>query len=56
LYEYIDAGETVVKSYTTFLAEIPADYNGVADIEMTGSAIVVTEHGDNPRTIEITLD
>ncbi len=56
LFEYIDAGETIEKSYTNFLAEIPADFKGVAKIEMTGSAIIVTERSDNPRTIEIQHD
>ncbi|MFC1694274.1 hypothetical protein ACFL1R_12290 [Candidatus Latescibacterota bacterium] len=32
IYEYIDAGQTIEKSYVVFLTKIPADYNGVAEL------------------------
>ncbi len=53
LFEYIDAGETITKSYTAFLAEIPGDYRGVAGITHTDGRIVLRERGDNGRVIEL---
>ena len=43
LYEYLDAGETVAKSFAAFLLEVPADYRGVHDIEYDGKRITVRE-------------
>lgn len=45
LYEYIDAGQTVVKSYTMFLAKIPAGYPGVQDVKIRNGDIVITGQG-----------
>lgn len=51
LYEYIDAGETVKKSYVGFLAHIPDDYEGVADVKYgTGRLTLVERRKPNPRT------
>ena len=44
LCEYCDAGQTIVKSYLMFLSEIPAQYNGVGNIEYSGCTIVIKEH------------
>ncbi|MBT4482949.1 MAG: hypothetical protein HOC71_04640 [Candidatus Latescibacteria bacterium] len=54
LYEYIDAGETVIKSYVAFLSVIPADYQGVGDIDYMKGTIVLKEKGEN-RDRDITL-
>ena len=43
LYEYLDAGETAVKSYAVFLLEIPADYRGIHDIAYDGGRLVIHE-------------
>ncbi len=43
LYEYIDAGETISKSYTAFLVEIPKDYRGVAAIDIKEGEITLKE-------------
>jgi len=43
LYEYIDAGQEIVKSYVAFLAEIPADYRGVDGIEYGDGRLVIRE-------------
>ncbi len=45
LYEYIDAGQTVVKSYTMFLARIPAGYPGVRDVQLRNGDIVIKGQG-----------
>jgi hypothetical protein len=45
LYEYLDAGQTVSKSYICFLIPIPADYKGVGSLEYDGKQVALTEHG-----------
>ena len=56
LYEYIDAEESIVKSYTMFLALIPTDYRGVADIGFGDGVITLKEHGgDTSRDIVVSL-
>jgi len=55
LFEYIDAGQTITKSYVAFLAKVPKDYRGVASIEYSEGKIVLTERGEEGgRTIELT--
>ncbi len=57
LYEYIDADETIVKSYTAFLARIPENYKGVNDIQFKDGTIVLKEQGgDVSRDIVVTLN
>jgi len=56
LYEYIDANETSVKSYTAFLARIPGDYKGVTDIQIEDGKITLKERGgDNSRDIVVKI-
>ena len=43
LYEYIDAGQTIKKSYIGFLAHVPRDYEGVAAIEHVPGRISLVE-------------
>lgn len=42
LYEYLDAGETIVKSYTLFLADIPKDCTGVENVGIKNGSIIIT--------------
>ena len=42
LYEYIDANESTVKSYTMFLADIPKDCTGVDNVGVKDGSIVIT--------------
>lgn len=51
LYDFIDAGETISKSFIAFLAEIPDDYKGVGKIEISESIITVKEKSKNSREI-----
>jgi len=53
LYEYIDAGQTIVKSYTLFLAETPESFDGVGEISMKNGTIVIRERGERGRTITV---
>ncbi|MBI3865463.1 MAG: hypothetical protein HY290_26610 [Planctomycetia bacterium] len=53
-YEYLDADEAVSKSYLSFLARVPADFEGVGELRFEGGAIRLREKRDvNPRRIEI---
>ncbi len=45
VFAYLDAGETVTKSYTAFLAEIPGDYHGVEEVSLRDGDIVIRERG-----------
>ncbi len=54
IYEYINTAETITKSYTVFLAEIPADFTGVGDVKAVNGRITVTEReGGNGHKIVI---
>ncbi len=46
LYEYIDAGETSIKSYTLFLGEIPHNYSGVGELAGENGVITMKESKD----------
>jgi hypothetical protein len=54
-YEYIDADQTIEKSYTAFLSRIPSDYNGVGAIQFTDSTLILKEHGNNSRDIIVKI-
>ncbi len=43
IFEYIDAGQTVARSYANFLCEIPSDYRGVAGITYAGGQLTLRE-------------
>ena len=55
LFEYIDAGQTIMKSYTAFLAKTPADYKGVREITLSGGEIVLKEQGASGRENRIKI-
>jgi hypothetical protein len=55
IYDFIDAGEILSKSYTVFLAKIPSDYKGVDKIEITGSSLTLKEKKSPSRNIVIQL-
>jgi hypothetical protein len=48
LYELIDLDDTIVKSYYTFLSEVPVDYQGVESVTLDGRKIKVEEYGHDP--------
>lgn len=52
LYDFIDAGETISKSFIAFLTKISDDYKGVGKIEINESMISVIEKGKNSREIQ----
>lgn len=49
IYEYLDAGETAVRSYACFLAEIPADYQGVASLSYAEGRVKLRERDAGPE-------
>ena len=53
LFEYLDTGETVQKSYGMFLLRIPADFRGVARVALEPGRLVVTERGSPARTLSL---
>jgi hypothetical protein len=48
---YLDAGQTVGKSFACFLARIPADYGGVSDIRHDTGSLTLVERGPLQRTL-----
>ncbi|MDE0299320.1 MAG: hypothetical protein OXN17_11860 [Candidatus Poribacteria bacterium] len=54
LYEYIDANETLEKSYIAFLLKIPHDFQGVAEINNNDGILELIERRDpNPRVFSL---
>ncbi len=53
LYEYIDAGQTIAKSYVLFLAATPEAFDGVGDVRWKNGDIVIRERGERGRTITV---
>jgi len=51
IYDFIDAGEIVSKSFTAFLFRIPDDYQGVAKIEFSDSCFRIRENGKKSRDL-----
>jgi hypothetical protein len=53
LYDFLDANETVRRSYAAFLARIPGDFRGVARVGFEPGRIVVVEQGASPRSFVV---
>ncbi len=49
IYAYLDAGETVSKTYACFLIPIPKDYKGVAGLTYTGASVILHERDSGPE-------
>ncbi len=43
LFDYIDAGETIIRRYTAFLIDIPADFSGVGSASIDGESLHLIE-------------
>lgn len=48
IYGYLDAGETVSKSYAGFLFKIPPDYQGVASVSYAEGKLTLRERDGKP--------
>ena len=56
LYEYIDAGETVEKSYQAFLVKIPRSFQGIAEINYSeGELELIERRSHNPWVFSLEL-
>ena len=56
LFEYLDAGEAVAKSYGCFLCRIPSDYTGVGSLKVDRDHLTLRERRDaEPREIRVSL-
>jgi hypothetical protein len=56
-YSHLDADETIGRSYLCFLARIPADFQGVAELRIADGMLRLKERRQaDPRVIEIATD
>lgn len=55
-FAYLDAGESVTRVYTAFLAKVPRDFAGVSQVLYRPGSIVVQERGAHGREVTITVD
>ena len=54
LVDYIDAGQTVSRSWSVFLLRLPDGYHGVTRISYEEGRLILLEHGkQNPRTLQL---
>lgn len=44
IFDYIDAGEVKEKSFISFLAKIPSNYQGVREINLINKELIICEH------------
>ena len=56
IYEYLDSGENRTKSFSFFLAKIPDDYLGVADIAYDDGILKITGHGEHSVDITVKIE
>lgn len=54
LYTYLDAGESVTRSFVAFLVKTPPSFEGVERVEQAQGALEITERGASKRKIRIT--
>lgn len=56
LYEEIGVNDTVIKTYYTFMTQVPSDYEGVEAVSMNNNKIRIEPYGlDSSKTIELSL-
>jgi hypothetical protein len=53
IFSYLDAKESVTRSWAAFLLQIPNDWKGVSRVSIEGGKVLVVEHGERPRNLEI---
>lgn len=51
IYDFIDAGEVISKSFVAFLAKIPKDYKGVDSIKISDDEMLIKEKATVSRDI-----
>jgi hypothetical protein len=45
LFQFLDAGQTVARTYAAFLVKLPSEYHGVADLSYGAGRLVLSERG-----------
>lgn len=56
LYEYLDAGQTVAKTYLGFLVEVPRDFGGVEGVTRDADQLVIRERSvGKPRDVRLSV-
>jgi len=56
LYEEIGVNDTIIKTYYTFMSQIPSDYEGVESVTLEEEKILVEAYGKDPgKTIELAI-
>lgn len=54
LFDYLDADQTITRTYAAFLLKIPKDYQGVSQVEYKAGRLTVSERRDrNPRQLVV---
>ena len=56
LLAFIDAGSTVTREYLMFLATVPVDYAGVAQLELASGGLTLLERKPGGRRLQITMN
>lgn len=51
IYDFIDAGEAISKSFVAFLVRVPRDYQGVNEILVDGELLIIKEEGVVSRDV-----
>ena len=51
IFDFIDANEEINKSFIAFLATIPSDYQGVKEVILNNSELIIIEKSDVLRNI-----
>ena len=52
---YLDAKAAVKKQYIGFLTKVPSNFKGVKSLKYGKGGLMLTEQGDKPRTVLVTL-
>ena len=55
LYEYLDASQTITKTYACFLFKIRKDYRGVASLAYAGNRLILHER-DSRSERDLVMD
>jgi hypothetical protein len=56
LYTYLDAGESVTRSYASFLLRTPKGFSGVKDVRHESGRLTVQERGGTNRGLDMTAE
>ncbi|MFN7994006.1 MAG: hypothetical protein U0Q18_10410 [Bryobacteraceae bacterium] len=55
-FGYLDAGESVTRRYTAFLAKVPKDFAGAQNVLYKDGRIIIQERGGSGREVSVVAD